>query len=52
MTVETRDYVVKKLQGDMLTPISIFSALQGGADSGRNGDGGSDCELDGRGLEA
>lgn len=29
MTVETRDYVVKKLQGDMLTPISIFSALQG-----------------------
>ncbi|MEK4229951.1 anthranilate synthase component I [Solibacillus sp. FSL H8-0538] len=29
MTVETRDFLVKELQGDMLTPISIYSSLQG-----------------------
>ncbi|WP_431029811.1 anthranilate synthase component I [Lysinibacillus sp. LZ02] len=29
MTVETKDYVVRTIQGDTLTPISIFNALQG-----------------------
>ena len=29
MTVETKDYVVRTTQGDTLTPISIFNALQG-----------------------
>lgn len=29
MTVEMRDYAVRKIQGDMLTPVSIFKALHG-----------------------
>ncbi|WP_332646767.1 anthranilate synthase component I [Lysinibacillus sp. 54212] len=29
MTVETKDYVMRQLQGDTLTPISIYNALQG-----------------------
>lgn len=29
MTVEMRDYVMRKLRGDTLTPISIFESLQG-----------------------
>ena len=29
MTVETRDYAERTIQGDTLTPISIFNALQG-----------------------
>lgn len=29
MTVETRDYAVRTIQGDTLTPVSIFNALQG-----------------------
>lgn len=29
MTVEIRDYAVRKLRGDMLTPVSIFNALHG-----------------------
>lgn len=29
MTVETKDYVMRRLQGDTLTPISIYRALQG-----------------------
>ncbi|HWI49808.1 MAG TPA: anthranilate synthase component I, partial [Rummeliibacillus sp.] len=29
MTVETRMYEMKTIQGDMLTPISIYHALNG-----------------------
>lgn len=29
MRVETRDYAVRTIQGDTLTPVSIFNALQG-----------------------
>ena len=29
MTVETRDYVLKQINGDTLTPIAIYEALQG-----------------------
>ena len=29
MTVETKDYVVRTIQGDTLTPISIFNVIQG-----------------------
>ena len=29
MTVEVKDYVLKEIQGDMMTPISIFESLSG-----------------------
>lgn len=29
MTVEVKDYVLKEIQGDMMTPISIFESLTG-----------------------
>ena len=29
MTVETRSYDMKEIQGDMMTPISIYHSLNG-----------------------